>query len=146
MSTPNVKASEKIALAGILDPQTVANSITYTTVVDLSKYHQVLGIALLGNMASETIDFAAYRCASDGSSPVSLKASTQLAASASANDSKQLLINVTADELIASGARYVKFGLVTGGATGGPVTVVALGVDPRFGAVSQPATVLETKA
>lgn len=144
--TPNVKASEKIALVGAVNPQTVSNTEVFTPVVDLGAYHQALGIAMLGNMASETIDFKAYRCDSDGGNAVALKSATQLAASAAANDNKQVLINVTADELMAAGAQYVKFGLVTGGATGGAAAVVALGVDGRFGPAAQASSVLEVKA
>lgn len=149
MSTPNVAAAEKIALVGTIDPATVANTEVFTDVIDMHRWHQALGIALLGNMASETIDFKAYRCASDGSSKVALKSATQLAASATANDNAQVVINVRSEDLSAAaeGARYVVFGLVTGGATGGPAAVVALGVDPRFSPASDNdlASVLQIK-
>lgn len=141
---PNVKAYEKVALVGIIDPQTVVNSEVFTGVVNLGAYHQALGICALGNMAAETVDFKCYTCDSGGGTAVALKSATQLAAHASNNDSKQLLINVTADELIASGAQYVKFGLVTGSSSGGPACVMALGIDPRFSPVTQKTTVLQT--
>lgn len=144
--TPNVKATEKIALVGVVNPQTVANTELFSGVIDLAAYHQALGIALLGNMASETIDFKCYRCDADGSNAVAIKSATQLAASATANDNKQILINLTADELMASQAQYIKFGLVTGGATGGPACVVGLGVDSRFAPVTQATSVVEVKA
>lgn len=144
--TPNVKATEKIALVGVVNPQTVANTELFSGVIDLAAYHQALGIALLGNMASETIDFKCYRCDADGSNAVAIKSATQLAASAAANDNKQILMNLTADELMASQAQYIKFGLVTGGATGGPACVVGLGVDSRFGPVTQATSVVEVKA
>lgn len=133
MSNPNVKLTERLGIIGTIDPATIANSQVYTDVVDLSKYHQVVGIALLGNMASETIDFKAYYCDSDGSNATAVTSATQLAASASANDNTQVAINVRSDDLIAAGKRYVKFGLVTGGATGGPAAVLVLGGDARFG-------------
>lgn len=138
MSTPNVAAAEKIALVGTIDPGTVANTEVFTDVIDMAKWHQAMGIALLGNMASETIDFKAYRCAADGSSKVALKSATQLAAHATNNDNTQVVINVRSEDLSAAadGARYVVFGLVTGGATGGPAAAVALGVDARFNPAS----------
>ena len=43
--TPNVKSSEKIALVGVVNPQTVANTEVFSGVVDLGAYHQALGIA-----------------------------------------------------------------------------------------------------
>jgi hypothetical protein len=135
-SGPNAKATSKLAFLGVINPQTVANTELFTNVIDLSTVHQVIGMALLGNMASEVIDFRCYRCASDGSSAVALTWADELAASATANDNRQLAINVRSDDLIASGARYVKFGLVTGGSTGGPAAVLALGVDARFGPAS----------
>lgn len=142
----NVKAIERLALAGTIDPATVVNSEVFTDVVDVSKYNQVVGICLLGNMSSETIDFKCYRCAANGSSAVALKSAAQLGASASANDNTQLMINVRSDDLIAAGAQYVKFGLVTGNSSGGPAAVVALGVDPRFGPATHLASVQEAVA
>lgn len=128
----NSGAGEKLALVGTVDPQTVANTEKFTDVVDMSKFHQVLAIALLGDMANETVDFKAYTCDSDGSNATSLKSCTQLAASASANDNKQLAIQVRADELGTLGKQYVKFGLVTGNTTGGPAAVAVIGLDGRF--------------
>jgi len=130
--TINSAAGEKLALIGTIDPGTVANTQIYTDVADMSKWHQVLGIAMLGNMASETIDFKAYSCNSDGSSSVELKACTQLAANASTNDNTQLIISVRAEDLSASGKQHVRFGLVTGGATGGPASVAVIGVDAKY--------------
>jgi hypothetical protein len=127
----NTKAGEKLAVVGTIDPQTVANTELFTDVVDMRLFHQALGIALLGNMAAETIDFAAYTCDSDGNNAAELKDTTQLAAHASNNDNKQLVISVRTEELIASGKTHIKFGLVTGNTTGGPAAVVALGVDAR---------------
>lgn len=129
----NAKATERLGIIGTIDPATVANTQVYSDVADLSKFHQVVGICLLGNMASETIDFKAYYCDSDGSNATAVTSATQLAAAASTNDNTQIAINVRSDDLIAAGKRYVKFGLVTGGATGGPAAVVVLGVDARFG-------------
>lgn len=124
--------AERAAVVGTIDPQTVANTEIYTDVVDMSKFLAVAGVALLGNMASETIAFKAYTCDSDGSNSVALKTSS-LTASASANDNTQLVIGVRAEELLASGKRYCRFGLVTGGATGGPASVVVLADPARIG-------------
>lgn len=132
MSGINTKAGEKIAVVGTIDPQTVANTELFTDVVDMSKFHQALFIALLGDMAAETIDFTLYYCDSDGNNAAELKDCTQLAAHAANNDNDQLVISLRAEELLAAGKRYVKAGLVTGGATGGPAAVVALGVDAHY--------------
>lgn len=130
--TVNLAAGEKLAILGRINPQTVASTEVFTDVVDLSRFHQAIGIALLGNMAAETIDFRCYSCDSDGGNATALKSATQLPGSATANDNAQVAINVRAEDLQAASKRYVKFGLVTGGATGGPAAAIALGVDARF--------------
>ena len=128
----NIAAGEKLAILGRINPQTVANTELFTDVVDLSRLHQAIGIALLGNMAAETIDFKCYSCDSDGSNTTALKSATQLPSSATVNDNTQVAISVRAEDLQASSKRYIKFGLVTGGATGGPAAAIALWVDARL--------------
>lgn len=133
----NSKLSEAVAIVGTIDPATVANTEVFTDVVDLGALRQVAAVALIGNVPAETIDFKAYSCDSDGNNAAAItgRAATQLAAHASNNDGKQLVINVRDGDLIASGKQHVKFGLVTGGATGGPCAVVVLGA-PRQGIAS----------
>lgn len=128
---------EILAIIATSDPSTHANTEKRTDVIDMSKFDQVIGIALTGDMASETIDFVCYKCDSDGSNRTALKSAAQLAANASANDNSQMAIAVRASDLNANseGARYITFGLVTGGATGGVATIVALGV-PVYGLAS----------
>lgn len=128
------KLAEALALVATLDPGTVVNVEQFTDVVDMGAMDQCVGIALLGNMAAETIDFKAYSCDANGSNAVALtgRAATQLAAHASNNDGVQLLINVRNEDLQASGKQHVKFGLVTGGASGGPAAVVVVAT-PRQG-------------
>lgn len=125
------QAGKKLAVVGTIDPQTVANTELFTDVIDMSKFRQALGVALLGNMAAETIDFTCYVCDSGGNNATELKDCTQLAAHASNNDNKQLVISVRAEDLVDASYTYIKFGLVTGAGTGGPAAVLALGVDAR---------------
>ena len=124
--------SERIAVVGTVDPQTVANSEQLTDAVDMAKWHEAMFILCLGNMAAETIDFGVYESATSGGSytAVTGKAATQLAAHASNNDNTQIVINVKAEEL-SSGMRYLKGRAITGNSTGGPACVVALGLKPR---------------
>lgn len=133
----NGKLSEGLAVVATIDPATIANTETFTDVVDMGANSQAMAVALLGNMASETIDFKAYSCDSDGTNAAAIsgRAATQLAAHASNNDAKQLVINLRDGDLLASGKQHVKFGLVTGGATGGPASVVVL-ARPRQGLAS----------
>lgn len=128
------KLSEQLSLVATLDPATVVNSEQFTDVVDMGAHHQALAILALGNMAAETIDFKAYSCDANGSNAVAItgRTATQLAGDASNNDGKQLMINLRSTDLLASGKQHVKFGVVTGGATGGPACVMVLG-QPRQG-------------
>jgi hypothetical protein len=129
--------SERIAVVGTVDPQTVANTEQLTDAVDMSKWHEAMFVLLLGNMAAETIDFKLMESDTAGGTytDISGKAITQLAAHATNNDNKQAVINLKAEEL-GTGKRYVKARVITGGATGGPAAVLALGVRPRFGPAS----------
>lgn len=131
------KISEAFAVVATLDPGTVTNTEVFTDVVDMGVLLQVMAVAMLGNMAAETIDFKAYSCDSDGSNAAAItgRAATQLAAHATTSDNKQLIINIRDTDLLASGKQHVKFGLVTGGATGGPASIVVIGA-PRQGIAS----------
>lgn len=126
--------TERFALVGTLDPVTVVNSEVFSDVIDMSKYAEVMGVLLLGNMANETVDFKCYYCDSGGSNAAALKSATQLAASAAANDGGQVIIGVRADDLngIAESKRYIKFGVVTGGASGGPASIAVFANPSRY--------------
>lgn len=126
---------ERAAVVGTIDPQTVVNVEQLTDAIDMSKFSEVMFVAMLGNMAAETIDFVVKESDASGGSYAALKSATQLAAHASNNDNKQIVISVKSEELT-SGKRYLKGSLITGGATGGPAAVLALGMRPRFAPAS----------
>ena len=133
----NLQASlaESLAVVGVINPQTVANTQKNTGAIDVSKWDQLLFVFALGDMASETIDCGVETCDSDGTSnavDITGKQATQLAGHASNNDNKQLVIAVKSTDLIANGKRYVRGTMVTGNATGGPASCVVLGVG-RYG-------------
>lgn len=130
----NAKLREMLPLIGVLTPATTANTERFSTVFDMGAHIQALAVVATGDMAAETIDVKLYACDSDGNNAVALtdNSATQLAAHASNNDSKQIVLNVRSDDLLASGKRYAKLGVVTGGATGGVVSGVILG-QPRLG-------------
>lgn len=132
---PNTSLAEGIAVAGIITPATTANTQRNTGAIDLSKWDQVVFVFQLGDMASETIDVGVETCDSDGTSnavDITGKQATQLAAHATNNDNKQIVIAIKSADLIANGKQYVRGTMVTGGATGGPAACVALGIG-RYG-------------
>lgn len=123
--------SQAVAVLGTVDPQTITTVELFTDVLDMSKFEEAMGILLTGDLASSTVDFAVYTCDSDGSNAVELHDIAQASASASANDNKQWVINVRAEQIVtASTKRYIKFGVVLSG-SGGPAAVVALGFHAR---------------
>ncbi len=130
----NAKLREMLPLVGVLSPAATINVERFSTVVDMGAHIQALAVVALGDMAAETIDAKLYACDSDGNNAVALtgNSATQLAAHASNNDNKQIVLNVRSDDLLASGKRYVKLGVVTGGASGGSVAAVIL-AQPRMG-------------
>ena len=130
MSAITGALAEQVAVAAV-NTGTASSTPLAGTAADLSKFDQVAFIFCLGDMASETIDCIVESCDSNGANNASLKAATQLAAHASNNDSKQIVINVRASDLIASGKRYARGKITTGGATGGTCTIVAVGGEQR---------------
>jgi hypothetical protein len=124
---------EAAAPVAHLSPQTVNSTPRLTDAVDMSRFHEIMVVFLLGDMANETIDVGIYESTTAGGSYTALpgKQATQLAASATANDGKIVAITVKADEL-SIGRQFLKGRAVTGGATGGVVAMVVLGVS-RFG-------------
>lgn len=140
-------AYERAAVVGTIDPQTVSDTEVFSDVVDMSKFHQVLAVFQTGDMPAETIIARCVTCDSAGSNAAALKTCDTLTAHATNNDNKQIIISVRGEDLpgTSNADRYVKFGLVTGGSTGGPCNAVVLGMDPKHGPANQHdlATVVE---
>lgn len=141
----NAKISEGLKLISILSPQTVANTPVYSTAIDMSKFDRVYAVFGLGNMAAETIDCSLEQDSAVGfGSPSALVAATQLAAHATNNDNKQIILEAKAEDL-AAGETHVRAKVVTGGATGGPVSVMIL-ARPRYSNESALTSIAETKS
>lgn len=104
-----------------------------TTAASLKNVGKALVVFRLGDMASETIDCVVETCDSNGANNATLKAATQLAASASANDSKIVVIGIDTNEVVASGKSHIRGKITTGGATGGTCSIAVLGLEPRNG-------------
>jgi hypothetical protein len=144
-SIGNQRLSEVVAVVSTLDPVTMANVEKTTDWVDVGAFESVMFILLLGDMASETIDFKLEQATSTGGAgKKDLVAATQLAASAAANDGAQVILETRAEELDHANAfRYVRGRAITGGATGGPAAIVGLGVNARYGVGTDLTTVAQ---
>jgi hypothetical protein len=137
MGETNILASEKVAVIATLDPAGSIAAVQYTDVIDMSKWHQALGIFLLGNMDdAATVVCAAYRCDSAGNNAAAIK--TETLGAAAGNDNTQVVVGVRKEDLLPQTTynRYIKFGITNGASGGGTAAVVALGVDPVYGPAS----------
>jgi hypothetical protein len=137
MGDVNILASEKVAIVGVLDPAASIAAVQYTDVIDMSKWHQALGLFLLGNMDdAATVICAAYRCDSAGNNAAAIK--TETLGAAAGNDNTQVVIGVRKEDLHPQTTynRYIKFGITNGAGGGGTCCVVGLGVDPVYGPAS----------
>lgn len=143
----NVSGGEKLAIGAVMSPQTVNSTPGVTGAIDMSVHRQATFVFTTADMANETLDVKVEQSADSGfTTPSDLRAATQRPASASANDNIQIVVAIRAEEL-AEGQRYVRGHAVTGGATGGLMSIVGLGHDSRHGpaALHNPASVVEVK-
>jgi hypothetical protein len=130
----------------VRNPATLNSTPGLSDVVDMSKYRSVMAILLLGDMAAETIDFSLQ---TDSASAFNvdvqtLVAATQLAAHASNNDNKQIILHAVVEKMKA-GHRYLRARAVTGNTTGGPAAMILLG-EPRYSNEANLSAVAEVKA
>lgn len=124
--------------AGILAVNTGTASSTPLagTAARMNRFRKAIVVFLLGDMAAETIDCIVETCDSGGTNNTTLKAATQLAAHASNNDSKRIVIGVNVDEMLASGKEYIRGKITTGNSTGGTCTILVIGMEPMYGPAS----------
>ncbi len=141
---PNAVA-EALAILSTIDPGTVNSTPKVGDWVPVKNYQKLLAVFLLGDIAAETIDCSVQE-ATDGSGTgaQAYKAATQLAAHATNNDNKQIVIEIDCSK-VSAGFTHVAPRMVTGGATGGPGAAVILGVVNRYDPASDGdlATVVE---
>lgn len=139
--------SEFIKLQSRAVPATFANTEKVSDAITIADYMAFMFVLLIGDMASETVDFRLEVADDSGftTNKTTLKAATQLAANASNNDSKQIILEARNEDAlrVSSTALYIRGRAITGGATGGPCAIVGFGVQPRYGKGSHLASVLE---
>jgi hypothetical protein len=126
--------SERIAVVATIDPATYNDTEQLSDAVDMSKWHELMAVVLVGDMpASSTLDITLKEASTSGGSYAAIagKSATQLGAS---DDNKQVVINLKAEEL-GAGKQFVKLSCdpsahntIFGG--------VVLGVKPRYAPAS----------
>jgi hypothetical protein len=104
-------ASSEWAIVGTIDPQTGNGGEYLSDEVDMSKFHEVMALVVIGDIGSSgTVDGSLQAASTSGGSysAITGKSITQLTASGS-DDNKQVVINCRGDET--GGKRYVKLGI-----------------------------------
>lgn len=133
--SPNLKPSQRVAVLGVINPQSQAAGALSTGWIDASRWNNVQAILLAGALgASATLDGKFEQASSSGGTgakDVSGAAITQLT-KAGTDDNKQAIVNLRADSLdINNGFRWVRFTATV--ATAACLTsCVVLGFDGRF--------------
>ena len=127
-------ANSRLPLVGTVDPQSASAGDYATDVIDMSKFQKVLFYILVGAMTTNgTLDFVVKGDTASGGSfttTVTGKAITQLT-KAGSDDNKQVVVEVTAEDVAQQSFRYIK-GIVTTATAASLVAVAAVGVDARY--------------
>lgn len=119
---------EKAGVVAVVNPANLNNSTNDSAAIDMSKFHEVLAVLLLGSV-DNTFDMKFRESDTSGGtySDISGKAITQLT---STDDNKQALLSLRADE-ITTGKQFVKLRVTVGNGTTNLGAAVVLGV-PRI--------------
>jgi hypothetical protein len=125
---------ERMAVVGTIDPFNGNNATTLSDAVDMSKFHEAVFILSIGANDS-TVDFKLTESATSGGSYTDItgKAITQEAGGD--DDNKQWVISLKSEEL-SSGKQFVKASVTIGNGTTNLISLVALGLRPRFAPAS----------
>lgn len=140
--------SEKVVLAGIINPAANAAGTLTTNWVSMATFEELLAIIAAGALGvGGTID-AKLQQAQDstgtGAKDIAGKAITQLTQAGTDKSNKQAQINVRAEEMDRTGGfTHVRLSMTTAVATS-PSTAVLLGVSARYSPAAPAASLIET--
>lgn len=129
------RLSEALAVVSCIDPDAYTAAAYNGDVIDMSKYSRVLFIVQVGTLGSSaTVDWLLKGDTASGGSyttTITGKSITQLT-QAGTDDDKQVVIEVTAEEVAAQGFRYIRETLTVATATSdaGSVAIGLVDVTP----------------
>lgn len=130
----SMRLSEQVGVVATIDPDAYTAAAYTTDVIDMSHLDRVLFIVMAGDLgASATLDFLVKGDTASGGSfttTITGKSITQLTQAGSDSD-KQALLEVTGDEVLAQGFRYIR-GTMTVGTATSDCGVVAIGGHRRY--------------
>lgn len=124
-------AKTRLAVMSVIDPVSQGVGAVNTTVIDARNFFKIVFILQTGVLGTAaTVDFVVKGdIASGGSYATTLKTITQIVKAS--GDNKQVVVEVTSEDLGQANVRYVRGTLTVGGAAS-IVSVVGLGVDSRY--------------
>ena len=126
------KLSERLALAGVVDPDANAAGTFYTDPVDMADFNEVMLLFLLGisvTAGSHVLSATEEAASGTGTGSVAITGKAAGALTTGSNDS-QAIVHVRASDL-QQGFRYV-YGRLVQTTAGADSAVVAIGGAPRF--------------
>lgn len=116
----NQRLSESLAVVSCIDPDANGAGAINGDVIDMKNFRRVLFIIMAGTLgASATLDWVLKGDTASGgsfSTTINGKSITQLT-QAGTDDDKQVVVEVTAEEVAAQGFRYIRETLTVGTAT-----------------------------
>lgn len=116
----NERLSENLAVVSCIDPDAYTAAAYNGDVIDMKLYERVMFIVMAGTLGTNaTVDWVLKGdTASDGSYSTTItgKSITQLTEAGTDSD-KQVVIEVTAEEVAAQGFRYIRETMTVGTAT-----------------------------
>ena len=128
------RASQMAGVVSCIDAQlmSAAGSVT-GDVIDASLYDSILFVASIGNVSSCSGDVTLTIYEGTATATVTTTVGTTAHNSTSTGDNNvQLIFDLDCDNLTGPNYRYVKPRLTYAGGTGAQVSMVALGMKPRF--------------
>lgn len=135
----NTKGSEQVAVLGVAAPASQGAGAATTAYVNAKNFDQIMVIVSAGALGTAaTLDaklVQATAVGGTGSKDVTGKAITQLT-KAGTDDNKQAIINLRTAELDITGGFFWVAVTVTVAEAASLVSVVILGVGPRYGPAS----------
>ena len=125
--------SERATIVGVIQPVNGNNATTLSASVDMSKWAEAAALIQMG-VIDQVVDFKLVQSATSGGtySNITGKSITQFAAT---DDGKSAWINLKSEELDID-KPFIKASVTVGNGTSSLISVVLLGLKPRYGPAS----------
>lgn len=120
---------ERLAIVATVDPRDANNTDESSDVIDMSKYHQIMIVVLLGVLNDSATDAVTVTEDSDAAMGSEAAISGKAVNVVGTDDAKQFVIGLRADEMSA-GKRYVR--VKNNNSAHSQLTAIVVLGEPRF--------------